>query len=426
MAQRPRKTEKWPSGARIMHAAHRRHWYHTPRFLYGIVVGGVLLIGILLGTGLGLWLSPSRSGLSPQSSVTINQREIEDATLPKGPPLPVIVRGSESAKRLYEESLANQPEALRPNPNEAPKQAVKPVLAVPGPDANPIPAAPTTTAPVPKEVPNKVPKPETVPTIDADRLPPDLGIDDRPAADPNTWLANAVPLVPAPDKPMIALIFDDLGIDQAHSREAIKLPGPMTMAFLTYGHNLQELVASARAKGHEILVHVPMAPLDLSIDPGPNALQREFGANEILRRLDWDLSQFSGYVGINNHMGSRFTADTDGMRLVIGELKRRGLIFVDSVTTSDSKGYSTAAAMGLPHAVRDVFLDNMIDAAAIRTQLQRVEETAKRQGYAIAIGHPHPETLAVVTDWLKTVRARGFQLVPVSTIVRLQQVSPRS
>jgi uncharacterized protein len=102
------------------------------------------------------------------------------------------------------------------------------------------------------------------------------------------------------------------------------------------------------------------------------------------------------------------------------------LIFVDSVTTAQSKGYSTAAALGMPYAVRDVFLDNTIDPAAIRKQLERAEETARRQGYSIAIGHPHPETLSVVTEWLKTYRERGFQLVPVSTIVRLQQTSPRS
>ncbi|MDF1748646.1 MAG: divergent polysaccharide deacetylase family protein [Alphaproteobacteria bacterium] len=411
MAKAPKRTNKGTSGARISHAAQRRSWFRTPRFLYSAVVGGVLVIGILVGTGLGLWLSPSRSGSSPQSSVAINQTNMEEATLPKGPPLPVIVQGSETAKRLYEESLANQPEALRPDPNEAPKQAAKPALVVPTP------------APLP---PMQMPPIQIAPMSVPENPPLEAPAAQRPSAAPDSWLANAVPMVPDPDKPMIALIFDDLGIDQGHSREAIDLPGPMTMAFLTYGHNLQDLVSKAKANGHEILVHVPMAPLDLSIDPGPNALQRELGTTEILRRLDWDLSQFSGYVGINNHMGSRFTADPEGMRLVLNELKRRGLIFVDSVTTSESKGYSTAAALGMPYAVRDVFLDNTIDAEAIRKQLTRVEATAKRQGYAIAIGHPHPETLAVVTEWLKTIQSSGFQLVPVSTIVRMQQATPRS
>ena len=418
MATASRKKGKGASGARIHHAAHRLPWFRTTRFLYSAVVGGVLVIGILVGTGLGLWLGPSETVPSPQSTVQINQNDIDEATLPKGPPLPVIVQGSETAKRLYEESLANQPEALRPDPNEAPKQAAKPALVTPIPaPAAPVPApelsVPEPAAPENRNSENGLP--------DAPALAPP-----GPMADPDTWLANAVPLTPIPGMPMIALIFDDLGIDQAHSREAINLPAPLTLAFLTYGHHLQEMVSAARQRGHEILVHMPMAPLDLGVDPGPNALQKELGPQEILRRLDWGLSQFSGYVGINNHMGSRFTADSEGMRLVLSELKRRGLIFVDSVTTSDSKGYSTAAALGMPYAVRDVFLDNTIDTDAIRKQLSRVEETAKRQGYAIAIGHPHPETLAVVSEWMKTAREQGFQLVPVSTIVRLQQISPRS
>ncbi len=412
MAKASQKKGKGTSGARIRHAAHPLPWFRTTRFLYSAVVGGVLVIGIVVGTGLGLWLSPSGTGTSPQSTVPIRQSDIDDVTLPKGPPLPVIVQGSETAKRLYEESLANQPEALRPNPNEAPAQAAKPDLtaAIPSPPAlpDPEPATPENS------------KPETG-ILDAPAV-----VDPGPMADPNTWLANAVPLTPEPGMPMIALIFDDLGIDQAHSRQAINLPAPLTLAFLTYGHHLQEMVTAARQRGHEILVHFPMAPLDLSVDPGPNALQRELGPQEILRRLDWGLSQFSGYIGINNHMGSRFTADSEGMRLVLSELKRRGLIFVDSVTTSGSKGFSTAAALEMPYAVRDVFLDNTIDPDAIRKQLSRVEETARRQGYAIAIGHPHPETLAVVSEWMKTARAQGFQLVPVSTIIRLQQGSPRS
>ena len=291
MAKASQKKGKGTSGARIRHAAHPLPWFRTTRFLYSAVVGGVLVIGIVVGTGLGLWLSPSGTGTSPQSTVPIRQSDIDDVTLPKGPPLPVIVQGSETAKRLYEESLANQPEALRPNPNEAPAQAAKPdlIAALPAPLAlpDPEPATPENS------------KPETG-ISDAPAV-----VDPGPMADPNTWLANAVPLTPDPGMPMIALIFDDLGIDQAHSRQAINLPAPLTLAFLTYGHHLQEMVTAARQRGHEILVHFPMAPLDLSVDPGPNALQRELGPQEILRRLDFRLYRDQQSYGQPFHGGLR-------------------------------------------------------------------------------------------------------------------------
>jgi len=371
-----------------------------PSLRYGMLVLGVLMIGILLGTGIGFWLSPNSPG--PQTSARVSMdpasRQGEQGSDPMTVPS-VTVGGSEAARRLYEENLAAQPEAYRPDPD----------------------AAPAATRPVPKTVvPQSEPPPE-VPLIAALPAVPII-----PSADPDTWLKHAVPVALEPGKPMIALVFDDLGIDQARSRRALELPGPMTMAFLTYGYHLRELVASARAGGHEILVHVPMAPIDLGVDPGPNALQRELGAAEILRRLDWGLSQFDGYVGINNHMGSRFTADAEGMALVMAELKHRGLIFIDSITNKDSKGHGQAARMQVPYAVRDIFLDHSVDRDDIRRQLRRVEETALRQGYAIAIGHPHDETLDVIRTWLETAEERGFQLVPVSAIVRLHQANPRS
>ena len=125
-------------------------------------------------------------------------------------------------------------------------------------------------------------------------------------------------------------------------------------------------------------------------------------------------------------MGSRFTADEEGMKIVMSELKRRGLLFVDSITSRDSQGYRVAASMNVPYAVRDVFLDHVIELDSIRNQLARVEETARRTGHAIAIGHPHDETVEAVGEWLKTIEAKGFQLVPVSAIVRDGMAVPRS
>lgn len=217
---------------------------------------------------------------------------------------------------------------------------------------------------------------------------------------------------------MIAIVIDDLGIDRPRTNRAIALRAPLTLAFLPYARGLPELVARARKAGHEILVHVPMEPDSGEVDPGPNALQIGLGQAETLRRLRWALDQVPGHVGINNHMGSRFTRDAALMELVVGELKTRGLLFLDSRTTPYSRGDEIARRYHIPAAVRNVFLDDEDSRPAIAAQLRETEMQARRRGYAIAIGHPRDITLELLTGWLPRLQERGFVPVPVSVIVR--------
>ena len=232
------------------------------------------------------------------------------------------------------------------------------------------------------------------------------------------WLRNAVPFtLPAPG-PMIALVFDDLGMDRSHTARVIRLPGPLTLAFLPYAGDLPHQTAAARAAGHELLVHMPMEPLAAGLDPGPGALLTRLPPEEIARRLDHGLAAFEGYVGLNNHMGSRFTSDRAVMTPVLAELKRQGLLFLDSVTASSSVGSEVAASLHLPHTHRNVFLDDELTAAAIHANLRRLEDIARHTGAAVAIGHPHEVTLQVVTPWLAGLAAKGFVLAPVSAVVR--------
>jgi len=238
-------------------------------------------------------------------------------------------------------------------------------------------------------------------------------------ADPPAWQRYAVPVAASAARPMIAVVLDDLGLNRAGTRRAIALPGPLTLSFMTYAEGLGRMTAAARAAGHELMLHVPMEPKGRGYDPGPNVLTESVSAAELRARLDWDLGRFRGYVGINNHMGSRFSASPAGMSVVMRELRARGLLFLDSVTTADSVGAAMAARAGVPFAQRDVFLDNAWkDPAAIARQLKRVERLARERGYAVAIGHPHRATLDALAAWIPQVRRRGFQLVPVSAIVR--------
>lgn len=235
------------------------------------------------------------------------------------------------------------------------------------------------------------------------------------------WQRYAVPVSGAEGRPMIAIVIDDAGIDRQRSLQAMTLKGPLTFAFLPYAHDLAAQTAAAYASGHELIVHLPMEPDDGLADPGPNALMTGLDHGEILRRLRWGLARFDGYVGVSNHMGSGFTADSSGMRTVMTELKARGLLFLDSRTTRESVAVRIARDLGVPHAERNVFLDNEVAPEAVRARLAELEQVARQDGFAVGIGHLHDVTLAELARWLPEVEGRGFALVPISAIVRRQR-----
>jgi polysaccharide deacetylase 2 family uncharacterized protein YibQ len=280
----------------------------------------------------------------------------------------------------------------------------------PPPSAAQVPAPPPEIAALPPK-PRAPETPQS--TVPRPVAPSEIG----PKAELPAWRRYAVVVPDVDGRALIAIVIDDMGVDQRHSAQAIDLPGPLTLSFLPYAHDLARQTAAARRHGHELLVHVPMQPLDARNDPGPNALKPDLAPDEIKRRLDLALSAFTGYVGINNHMGSRFTRDRAGMDVVMAELAARGLLFLDSRTISHSLGASTAAAHHVPHAGRHVFLDNELTMAAVCRQLAETERIAREAGLAIAIGHPHAVTIAALKAWLPTLADKGFALVPVSTVV---------
>lgn len=206
---------------------------------------------------------------------------------------------------------------------------------------------------------------------------------DPPPAIP-AWERYAVAAPQRNGRPWVAIVVDDMGLDRSRSARVIALPGPLTLAFLPYARDLERQTAAARAAGHELLLHLPMEP-EGSENPGPDALRTDQDDQEILRRTVADLERFGSYVGVNNHMGSRFTRDARAMRPVMAELARRGLLFLDSRTASGSVGGELARTMGVPHVSRDVFLDHDPDPAAIRRQFAELEAIARRGGSAVGI-----------------------------------------
>jgi len=222
------------------------------------------------------------------------------------------------------------------------------------------------------------------------------------------------------EAPIIAVVIDDLGHSEGEFSRVMALGEGITLAFLPYTARVAEYAQRARAKGFKILVHMPMEPTDSSADPGPNALLTGIGDSELMRRLSHNLSRLAGYVGINNHMGSKFSQNRRAMSLVLNELEARGLLYLDSVTVSSTIGARLAEASRMPYASRDVFLDNLAEQGFIEGQLRAVEKVARQTGRAVAIGHPYDETLEVLRRWLPDARKRGFEFVPISTIAALE------
>ncbi|KAA5605642.1 divergent polysaccharide deacetylase family protein [Roseospira marina] len=232
------------------------------------------------------------------------------------------------------------------------------------------------------------------------------------------WLANALNVAHPGQRPMISVVIDDLGLDRGRTRQVLALPGPLTLSFMAYAGDLSAQTAAGRAQGHELMLHMPMQPGSATVDPGPGALLVDLPAAENRRRLERALTAFSGYIGLNNHMGSRYTANTAGMRVVMDVARRRELLFLDSRTTGSSVAPRLALSAGVPFLERAVFIDHIPGRGPADKALAELERVAARHGHAVAIGHPRDATIAALSDWIEPARTRGFALVPASAIAR--------
>jgi polysaccharide deacetylase 2 family uncharacterized protein YibQ len=232
-----------------------------------------------------------------------------------------------------------------------------------------------------------------------------------PVAAAMTVTASTLPI----PRPSIAICIDDLGEDIAGTDKAMALPKAVALSFLPYAETTPFLATEAARKGHEILAHVPMEAVG-AIDPGPMALK--VGAPDAASRLAWNLARVPGLVGINNHEGSKFTADAAALTPVAETLAARHLFFFDSRTGPDSKVVAVSHMFGVESAGRDIFLDDVASEAAIDQQLEDLVAHARQTGVAIAIGHPHDLTLKLLAAWL--ARDHGVTLVPLSEAIRLK------
>jgi polysaccharide deacetylase 2 family uncharacterized protein YibQ len=208
-------------------------------------------------------------------------------------------------------------------------------------------------------------------------------------------------LGPKPDeRPVIAIVLDDLGLDRRKFEAVNALPFAVTMAFLPYGQDAQAMLDGA-APRHEPILHMPMEPVVRLADAGPSVVMS--GDAETVRRgVERNLSMLSGYKGVNNHTGSKLTADPVAMREVLRTLDGHGLYFLDSRTTPNTQSRAAAAQTGARLLQADRFLDGglgRLGEGHVMAQLAALEKEAKKKGYAIGVGHPYPDTLAALRRW---------------------------
>lgn len=235
-----------------------------------------------------------------------------------------------------------------------------------------------------------------------------------PAADKTA----GIPSPPEKKEPLprIAIIIDDMGYREQTGKKMLQLDLELSFAFLPFAPHTESLLKIAVQGRREILLHLPMEAEDTEKNGEPGTLRLAMPPKELANRLHLALASVPQAVGINNHMGSKFTANAPAMRKLLTLVRERRLFFIDSLTSSATTGHKIARELGVKTARRDFFIDNVQEAAAIVSQLESLVKLATKRGEAIAIGHPYPETLKALTLFMER-RQQKVRLTPVSKLV---------
>ena len=218
--------------------------------------------------------------------------------------------------------------------------------------------------------------------------------------------------------PKLAIILDDMGYDRSAADAAFALQFPITLSVIPHLPHSAEVAEEAYRRGDQVLLHLPMEAEAGETKAEPIELRVGMKADQVERDLDSMLETVPHAAGVNNHQGSRATADAKLMGELMPALRRRGLFFVDSRTTAATVAYDAAARAGVRSASRKVFLDDTANRDAILSQIDLAARDATRDGFAIAIGHPHPATIAALVEAVPRLEASGVRFVFVSQVIK--------
>jgi polysaccharide deacetylase 2 family uncharacterized protein YibQ len=221
------------------------------------------------------------------------------------------------------------------------------------------------------------------------------------------------------NKPQIAIVIDDLGVDLGMARKFMRLDKNLTMSILPHNPHSKKIAQEVHAAGMLPILHLPMEPIEYpKVNPGPGTLLVSMAPDEIIRTLTQNIESVPFIKGVNNHMGSRMTTTSTKMYQIFTILRKRNLFYIDSRTTAESLCKPSARLLKVPFAERDVFLDHHHTPEAINHQIERLVDIAYEKGAAIGIGHPYPETYQTLRQALPYLKQKT-QLVPVSQMVHV-------
>jgi len=223
------------------------------------------------------------------------------------------------------------------------------------------------------------------------------------------------------DTVKVAVVIDDLGHSLRQGRRAVRIAGPVALSILPNTPHSTRLAEMAHAAGKEVLLHLPMESAGSNDGLGKGALRLDFSRGEFARAVAAGMAAVPHVRGINNHMGSLLTRHPGAMGWLMEEMQAHGsLYFLDSFTTHRSVGLIVAREQGIPALKRDVFLDRIATPDAIKREFERLIITARQRGFAVAIGHPYPATLAFLEQRLPDLADDGIELVSVESLLPYQ------
>lgn len=235
----------------------------------------------------------------------------------------------------------------------------------------------------------------------------------------------AAPIGADEETPRIAILVTELGQRSNITQNALNsLPRAVSVAFSPYASNLDRWTEIARNDGREYLMMLPMEPVNYpQNDPGPFSLFVDQTPTQNLALLHSVMGQTTGYVGLINHMGSRFTAAAESLRPILEDIRARGLVFVDSRSTRYSRAGRMGVALGLSVAQNDRYIDNSLTEADILRELGELEARARSVGAAVGIARPYAVSLKTIEKWQEGLKERGVQLVPITAVIGYQPIS---
>jgi polysaccharide deacetylase 2 family uncharacterized protein YibQ len=218
----------------------------------------------------------------------------------------------------------------------------------------------------------------------------------------------------------VAIVIDDMGYRYT-DQDALTLPGDVTYAILPHTTYGKKLATQANQKQHDVIIHIPMEANNRK-HLGPGALTSAMNEQAIYKSLTASFEDIPFAIGINNHMGSYLTKLYQPMTWTMNFLKERNLLFLDSKTSAGSQAVQAAMDIGVPVRSRHVFLDNELTDEYINQQFNHLIRYAKKQKFAIAIAHPHPETIKVLTRLIPTLKQNNIELVALSRLYQKKDI----